>query len=414
MPRSSRLNPRAVADATVAAVGDLRPCADPVGALTWSLAGIIHWKPVIAVGVDGNVYGRNGTTVASMSTDSWVSTVDGPDFASLHSGAQLVYVNRLSEGWVFATDNSSNDTLIWWFSPASQTWGPSMTVTQIVSCRSTTLNILGVSMPKPGPDGKSVLLYGEYGGGYSTARKLWMTRDGGQTWTSILTIGPGTDTANACHFHQSTYDPKRQRIIASTGDVGNRGLFFSDDWGRTWKRWTQPSTSPYYNSAAPAGNMQPTAVIVIEDRVFGTPDEGSIKAGLIEMDLDAPERPGIRRFFTSVDTFGAGQYGYGQIAQRGREVYMCFPDTGSGSKLQIMAATGDGGRTWWQLGTIATSGSNSINGIAGPDKNGYLFFTVFNATGFGQTGTRTVRAKVIDWKFRHPQAPALSYSPLAQ
>lgn len=99
--------------------------------------------------------------------------------------------------------------------------------------------------------------YGEYNP-VNTPRKIYLSKDYGQTWTTIWD-GPVGDTR---HQHDVVFDPWANRIWQSRGDGLNGNISYSDDWGETW-------TDVY-----PGGVAQSTAIVPMPHCVlFGRDQE---------------------------------------------------------------------------------------------------------------------------------------------
>lgn len=67
------------------------------------------------------------------------------------------------------------------------------------------------------------------------ARYVYMSRDSGETWTTIFDVNAVTDGLGV-HVHGVAFDEYWNRIWVSHGDgfLGTNGLYYSDDFGATW------------------------------------------------------------------------------------------------------------------------------------------------------------------------------------
>lgn len=94
-------------------------------------------------------------------------------------------------------------------------------------------------------DESGLILAGEYGPktANANARYVYMSRDFGVTWTTILDIGGTVET----HVHGVAYDKWWNRIWVSRGDA-TRAIYYSDDFGATWQTVSAYNTT--MNSAS--------------------------------------------------------------------------------------------------------------------------------------------------------------------
>ena len=80
-----------------------------------------------------------------------------------------------------------------------------------------------------------ILLVGEYSSLYG--RYVYMSTDGGETWKTIFDYENYIVNPNATrHIHDVCYDPYHGGIWVVTGDSTNKNIFYSFDFGTTWKK----------------------------------------------------------------------------------------------------------------------------------------------------------------------------------
>jgi hypothetical protein len=377
--------------------GAALPIAVPSGGLTWEAVPKGTYAAACSIGVDGAVYSRASSTEVLRSTDSLAVNfpavlVNLNTLAGHTAGDQLVYATRTSAGYVAVTANGDSGKI--WFTPnAAGTSGWSV----VQSTRA--IQLQAINKPRRGPDGKTLLLFGEYGTtANTTVRNLWLSRDGGATWATILQSRLIDTTINT-HFHGADYDETRRRIWASAGDGPNAWFGYSDDFGVSWvdlpftkMRGTLASTDQ------PSGNTytQPVALTWLGERMIGTPD-GQSTSGVWEFDRETGE-PSVAFALPS------GEQAFKQFGMtmsdghNGREAYISFPDTGSGSLKTYHVGSGDFGRSWWLLATTTHTATPGVVPVIGPDPAGYLFWKPINAF-----SGNLVRARTPLWTWRTPE-----------
>lgn len=78
----------------------------------------------------------------------------------------------------------------------------------------------------------------DYGVPYTTSNYMWISLDGGNSWTQYEknTLHPGNDAG--AHFHGVAYDHIDDRFWHCMGDNTYRGHYYSDDDGATWSEVT--------------------------------------------------------------------------------------------------------------------------------------------------------------------------------
>ncbi len=198
------------------------------------------------------------------------------------------------------------------------------------------------------------ILAAEYGH-TSTMKKLWLSKDGGLTY-SVLKEGDTLFTGNN-HWHTAIFDPYSGGIFASQGDGSNARLYFTPDFGITWN---------YIEGT------QPTAIYPFPNRViFGRDNMG--------------ERPGIHEwnrdeiFPTSLKdalTFREDRWSYDFYPSNTNwnnanpnEYYLVFPSHIGVDELSYIYATGDGGESWHKV----YENLIRLGSLSGIDKQGYVY-----------------------------------------
>jgi len=257
-----------------------------------------------------------------------------------------------------------------WF---STTWGPLSSFTLKATIPFLALDALGIPAPVTARDGSTVLFLAIWNSG-TTVKPVWASFDGGATWAKIKDGTTAVDGGANNHWHAVAYHPRWSRIWLSGGDGANSWFGYSDNKGVTWQAMPTPVDSPVYDGST---YQQPTAIVTFEDRIFLGPDRGAFAPGLWEMD-PISGRTAPRFAVDATVTTANKQYPVAPFAQSGNEAYIAFPASTSmpiGTRNHTdIAATGDGGRSWHKVATIAWSGADlSSGGIVGPDNNGYLY-----------------------------------------
>ncbi|OPZ75150.1 MAG: hypothetical protein BWY80_00274 [Firmicutes bacterium ADurb.Bin456] len=108
-----------------------------------------------------------------------------------------------------------------------------------------------------------IIVASEYGGKKppDNARKVYLSRDYGKTWTEILDIGQREGT----HVHGCAYDPYYNRIWVTTGDIPHQSILYSDDWGRNWqvasKQYQATSIYPLPNCVLFGTDSSPNGIL---------------------------------------------------------------------------------------------------------------------------------------------------------
>lgn len=305
----------------------------------------------------------------------------GYDFAPvLPAGEGISWATRTTDGYVAVSHSTANDTATIWYSTAFTTgWSA------VVSMRAT--QVLAVSRPVTSRlTGKTVLMVGEYGSG-GTVRRLRGSFDGGATW-SVIRTGVVVDAGVNAHWHTADYDVENSRIWASHGDGPNGWFGYSDDHGATWTEHRFAASDPLYIND---GKHQPTVVACLPHRIAIAPDGGFFDTGVWQANKPGTEFDAVHSSLPGVYTYD--QYGSGPYAWDGAdECYIAYGPSGSGSDRLVIAATGDGGRSWHNVYEQPLSGGSHTGGIVGPDAGGRLAWNSY----IGGTWTLHV-APALDW-----------------
>lgn len=323
-----------------------------------------------SIGVDGVVYGHTAARTLACSTDGGETLVTGQDFGApgyCESGEYVIWVTRTSEGYVVVTssDVSAADNFggIWFGESFS---GP---FTKVRTTRG--INEFAISKPEQGPNGKTLLVIGEYStDAPQPPHELFLSTDGGETWASIKTAVVNDGSKNS-HFHGCAYDPTRERIWSSQGDNQNSMWAYSDDFGDNWTPVPIPSTDPLYHADSPY--QQPTTVVSFPDRVCVTPDRAHTTA-VWSMPADTGATPRVRWRSPNSEVSSA-TYGRSPYAQAGNKAVIVIPDASSGTNKVYFVGTGDQGLSWHLLYTVdlAVAGAAGV-GIVGPDNDGLIYW----------------------------------------
>ncbi len=344
----------------------------PSGQIAWAANTALNFNPR-SVGVDGNLYFTylNKTVMRSSDPTLAVRTA-GPDFTPKTPNTVL-WATRTSAGYVAVTNDSTTDVANIYFCPQGAGFSTNLDDWTMVQA---TKAVTTISIAKPVTiAGVTWLAVGEYVTGVfpSGVRKLWLSRDGGQTWTSIKD-SIVTDTNINSHWHCAVIRPTG-RIWASQGDGVNTWFGYTDDRGRTWVPVPLPTTHPLYDGASVY--QQPTVLLDLGDTLAATPDRGLFDTGVWAIDPDTGETAAW--YALPSGEVAHTQYGSG-AAQRGKEAYITFPDQGSGSNKTYIAGTGDGGRSWHVVSTVDTTGGSLAGPIVGPDLNGRVYMQPTSGT----------------------------------
>lgn len=342
------------------------PHAVPSGDITWA-ATTLNFRPR-SVGCDGNLYFTYLNKLVVRSADPTLAArTGGPDFTSKPVPNVVLYATRTTAGYVVITTDITTDVSNIWFCPNSAGFSANLADWTMVQA---TKAMTTISIAKPRViNGVTWLVAGEYKSVTpSAARKLWLSTDGGQTWTSIRDSVVNSTGTNS-HWHNPLI-MANGRIWASQGDTVNAWFGYTDDKGKSWVPSPYPTGSPLAEGGLTY--QQPTQLVDLGETIVGTPDSGNtLVAGVWAIDPDSGATTIRAELASGERTFA--QYGSG-TAQRGKECYICFPDQGSGSKKTYILGTGDYGRTWHLVSTIDWGATGQLlDAIIGPDLNGRIY-----------------------------------------
>ena len=204
--------------------------------------------------------------------------------------------------------------------------------------------------------GQRIVLAGEYNQADLSSKRLYLSRDGGMTFSVVRQTVDGAGPVNN-HWHATAYDPWGGALWASAGDDTKppRELSFSLDWGVTWSSLTAPADR----------HLQPTAIIPFPARMVFGRDSGGFAPGLDWWERPVsggqPEggqalAPGLMTF--APDLSAAQVYPDAStwcIGRNSDECYILFPPRGTGRGA--IYATGDGGRSWHRVADVTRAGS---------------------------------------------------------
>ena len=342
----------------------------PMGTLSLSLSASAAVP--MSIGTDGGVYGSTGlgSKTVARSYDGFVSVESG---ATLPSVGTIIMCRQTREGYYAITSGESlygspgSNTA---YSFGSEIWFS----TNFASGWSKVADagrMQGVSVgavPVYDPDvGGTICLAGEYSNTSGQTHQLWLSTDGGQSWSVILSR-PAVDPTKNNHFHGSCYDPITRRIYAAHGDAENAWFGYSADLGLSWVDvpavgMPPPSITAYH---------QPVVVAPALAGIVTTPDATDGSAGVWMVS---------RTGHVNVPTINLPQLPYDQYAEMpvggdGRNiVYTVHPMRGTRTSNKVyVLATGDGGRTWHTVFEAAQSANEYYErGVVGPDRAGRIY-----------------------------------------
>lgn len=336
-----------------------------------------------SIGSDGMVYcsgsGNEGNDIKlyRFSGEYSSATVEeGYDFSNEHPNGTIHYVTKTKKGYVvmindfgtgtqakiyFSESFSSGFSLVQELSPdtSAQFWNCDFFHGDKIS-------------------NTSIGLVGEYSSNDGDVpHKLWLTKDAGESWESILTTEI-IDSTTQVHFHGVAYDPYDSRIYAAQGDGDNDRLWYSEDLGESWEyidEFIDKDKLGRFETGK--GLHQPTMIIPTAQKIIITPD-----TYLPPLIMSLRKDNG----FTEVDSYkwelhhehsvyngkATGQFfAKTPYATKNGEIYFMFPD--NSNELYYIVGSGDNGMSWHTLYSITMPSNSNLNyGITGIDKDGYM------------------------------------------
>lgn len=199
-----------------------------------------------------------------------------------------------------------------------------------------------------------IVMIGEYTQNNLEAKKLYLSRDGGVTFTEVRQTVDQAGIVNN-HWHATAYDPWGGALWASAGDDSQppRELSFSLDWGVTWSSLTAPESR----------HLQPTAIIPLPTRVVVGRDAGGFAPGLDWWKRPAGQPTGAQSLTAGLMTFAPNLDARQVYPDRSTwcigkspdECYILFPPRGTGRGA--IYATGDGGLSWYRVMDVTAAGN---------------------------------------------------------
>lgn len=227
---------------------------------------------------------------------------------------------------------------------------------------------ISISPPQIDYAGNTILLIGEYGSG-SVERKLWLSRDGAVTWSSIYVAKPNNHSQN-CHIHHACYDPISNHVYISVGDGYNSFFGYSIDWGKTWIPVAPNGLGPDFSGSK---FNQPTILYPLSTNICTTPDGSKGKAGVWSMDR------GSHQLKVAIESIAVMPYKAFPIYPNCRDNFheklylIYFPTTNEADEACIVG-TLDGGFTWRKLCQLMHRKGLVHFPIVGFDNHGFIYY----------------------------------------
>lgn len=330
---------------------------------------LVTGTPVpMSIGADGYLYAIKGGidgAVICRTNDGFQTVEDGQDMTSLNANAKVRGVTKTQAGYVVVCEVGGGAGEIY-FSEAFDS-GFVKVLDMTTKARG-----MGVFWHNTDP-AKQICMVCEYSGTLEKQHKLYVSTDGGASWTTSYTTTV-TDPLVVAHTHTAIYDPTSGKMFLSVGDGNNRLFLVSDDLGQTWGEFTdyQINTKDAWRFSADYKLYQPTVIIptgrgltLMPDTVF-TPSVYT---------LDRNTTPWTLSWNTTT-YWGASTaqfFATAPFAQSGDEAYFIYPNNADPTQ-HFVVGSGDGGNTWHTLAEVRLTAAGSMNyGIVGPDAGGYLY-----------------------------------------
>lgn len=263
-------------------------------------------------------------------------------------------------GWVAFTADTTDGSefgTIWWCPAFGDPWQHVLT-TDAAGAYFQRLSCTSYYDPEADLD---IVCGGEYGRRDDASKNLWLSLDGGQTFSSVRMTPLNTSDGTNSHWHTARYDPHSGLLWASAGDGANMAIDMSEDLGVSWRRNSE--------------SWQPTGIAPLPRRVAFGRDSGD--AGAFHYNRDAFHSPPAVDAFTLDPVVPAfEQYGInGPVS--GEVAYMSYKRQGGDTHPHMIWATGDGGVTWhnvWESDTEQPPRS-----LTGPDSEDWIYGITANS-----------------------------------
>lgn len=181
----------------------------------------------------------------------------------------------------------------------------------------------------------SVVLATEYANPREPSRYVYVSKDNGDTFTTVLDLDvlyPGESAA--VHWHSVCIDPwANNRLWAAHGD-GIHGIYYSDDLGDTWTLLTD-EWQPTVMAATPYGIVTGTDML----------EEGLMR-------ILRTDNPADMRIEGMFQMGYSGWYGFAQRAWRDPDtnlVYVCWQVDTAGLPAHILVSNGRDGHNLYEV-----------------------------------------------------------------
>lgn len=368
------------------------PTALPGGSLAFTDTGS-DAVPFSVSPVDGKIYASSGwRTGQAVRTGDGFGTVEvGPDFVALGSGQPfLTYLGRVAEGYIAVTTNGTNTLAggaeIW----RSQSWATGWAKVRNIG----TVAPLSIGEPRTDPaTGGTVWVIGEYSQTVGANHHVWISRNGGATWTdggAVAAINSGQNN----HIHGVCFDPTTRRVYVSRGDAQNAWYGYSADFGLTWvavpgRGILAVNGSPYH---------QPVLNFPMPAGIVNNADASAGYAGAWMTDRTNHVTTQSLRLDSTL-AGGANQFAAHPVARGAMEAFAVAPMTGARTSMKwYVMGTGDGGRTWHKVYEGAQAANEHFDyGIVGPDPQGRMYVHKRTGTTGTTTGASLLMAEPLTW-----------------
>lgn len=331
----------------------------------------------------------------SFATKSSVDLIYGNDFTEdVNFIGTISHVEKTYAGYVvIELISGSPNTSNIWFSESFDSG-----FTKVLTLDRGRINTFNFSVHHSKSTHNNVMMVSEY---VSTTThipgqesRLFISKDGGQTWSLIFTLPTGTDQTASNHIHTHCYDPYDARIWLSNGDGRiHASLRYSPDMGINW--YIVPYSD--YIKTCVGSHPQPTILIPLPDRIAMCPDNG-LPSGILSIYKDRKFQViGQEKFDFEYQhaayarlSSANGAYVMKYIRSE-NEIYLVTRSL-TGYRQSVIIASGDNGVSWHNVASINMEGyvnANNINSICGIDVNGYMYILF--------AGTQIAKFKKAAW-----------------